>query len=62
MDFGDTPAAKLTKRIMAEISGHLKDDAPDYAWHYNNVYSCIHRNVLAYGLVAKLAEITKEHS
>jgi len=53
MDFGNTPATKLTERVMVEIRDHIKDDAPGTATHYNAVYECVHRSVLAYGLVSR---------
>jgi hypothetical protein len=54
MDFGNTPATRLTEHIMAAIKEHLKDDAPGQSRHYNAVYECVHRNVLAFALVARL--------
>jgi len=51
MDFGNTPTTKLTERIMAAIAEHLKEGTA----HYNAVYECIHRNVLADALVSLAA-------
>lgn len=56
MDFGNTPATRLTERIMAEIKPHLKDDAPGQPTHYNRVYAAIHRQVLAEILVGNIAK------
>lgn len=61
LDLSNTPAHKLTVRVMAEIAPHLKDDVEAH----RAVYDVIHRNVLAYGLVAALeqrAARTKEEA
>lgn len=55
MDFGNTPATKLTERIMADIGAHLQKDEPGQPGHYNAVYSSVHRHVLAFELVGNLA-------
>lgn len=56
MDFGNTPTAKLTERIMAEIRPHLRQEAPPQEnHHYNRVYEIVHRHVLASLLVDRLA-------
>ena len=49
MDLGNTPAIRLTERIMAAIKEHLKEG------HYHAVYECIHRHVLADALVSLAA-------
>jgi len=54
MDFGNTPASKLTERIMAEIREHLQPDQPGQPTHYNRVYEAVHRQVLAGLLVDRL--------
>ena len=55
MDFRNTPAAELTERIMRQIQDDLHEEAADgMHQHYNRVYQIIHREVLAYGLVARL--------
>ncbi len=55
MDFGNTPASKLTERIMAEIAPHLQPDEPGHPTHYNRTYEIVHRQVLAALLVDRLA-------
>ena len=56
MDFGNTPATKATERIMERVREHLKQEPPPHeSHHYNRVYEIVHREVLAYGLVARLA-------
>lgn len=56
MDFGNTPASRLTERILAEIQPHLKQEpAPQENHHYNRVYEIVHRHVLAGMLVDRLA-------
>ena len=55
MDFGNTPATKLTERIMRQIQDHLREEAANgMHQHYNRVYDIVHREVLADMLVARL--------
>lgn len=45
-DFGNTPATRLTERLMARISEHLKKDPPPQdSHHYNRVYEAIHEEL-----------------
>lgn len=61
MDFGNTPATKLTERIMVEIRPHLKQELPpQQSHHYNRVYEAVHRHVLAALLVDGLARTQGE--
>ena len=53
MDFGNTPATKLTERIMSEIKSHLIEGTA----HYNAVYSTLHRIFLAEQLVTKADQL-----
>lgn len=43
MEFPNTPATKLTERIMAAISEHIKrDPPPQESHHYNRTYEKIY--------------------
>lgn len=56
VDFGNTPATKLTERIMGQLAEHIRiDPPPQENHHYNRVYEIVHREVLAYSLVDRLA-------
>lgn len=56
MDFSNTPASRLTERIMSELQPHLKQEPPPQEnHHYNRAYEIVHRHVLAGMLVDRLA-------